>query len=278
MMIFSNKNNCFHLLLMIPIIFIISITQTCIAETKNNIIRIATTSSTVNSGLIKILEPAFESKYPYKLEVSVSGSGNALRRARTGKVDLTITHSPLTEEKLIKDGYGIERHLLMKNEFILAGPLNDPANITKSENIITALKSIALQQASFISRGDDSGTHKKELYIWEMANIEPYGNWYIETGSGMGEALREADKQQSYILTDNGTWLALRKKLNLKTIVTGDERLSNPYSIIIVSPVKYPQVNHKGAKVFFDWILSPAGQQIIRDFKIDGMQLFTPYN
>jgi len=277
MMIFSNKNNYFHPLFMIFIMFIISITQTCIAETKNNIIRIATATSTVNSGLIKILAPAFESKYPYKLEISVSGSGNALRRARTGKVDLTITHSPLTEEKLIKGGYGTERHLLMKNEFILAGPLNDPSGIAKSDNIITALQSIASKQASFISRGDDSGTHKKELYIWEMANIEPYGNWYIETGSGMGEALKEADKQQSYILTDNGTWLALRKKLNLKAIVTGDERLSNPYSIILVNPVKYPQVNHKGAKVFLEWILSPAGQQIIRDFKIDGMQLFTPY-
>ena len=278
MAIFSNKNKYLHSLFTLSIIFIISIAQTCMAETKNNIIRVATTTSTANSGLMKILAPDFESKHPYKLEISVSGSGNALRRARTGKVDLTITHSPKTEEKMIKDGYGIERHLLMKNEFILVGPLNDPAGISKSKNIITALQSIAQQQAPFISRGDDSGTHKKELYIWKMANIEPYGNWYIETGSGMGEALKEADKNQSYILTDNGTWLALRKKLNLKAIVTGDEQLSNPYSIIIVNPVKYPQVNHKGAKAFIDWILSPAGQQIIRDFKIDGMQLFTPYN
>ena len=251
--------------------------QVCQAET-DNIIRVATTYTTVNSGLMKILVPAFESNHPYKLEISVTGSGNALRQARTGKTDLTITHSPLTEEKLVKDGYGVERHLLMKNEFILVGPVNDPAGIAKSGNIITALQSIARQQAAFISRGDDSGTHKKELYIWEMANIEPYGNWYFETGSGMGEALKEADKKQSYILTDNGTWLALRKRLNLKAIITGDEQLANPYSIIIVNPVKYPQLNHKGAKVFFDWLLSPAGQQIIRDFKIDGMQLFTPYN
>lgn len=248
------------------------------AETVNSIIRVATTTSVVNSGLMKVLVPAFESWHPYKLEISVSGSGNALRRARTGKSDLTITHSPSDEDKLVKDGYASKRHLLMKNEFILAGPENDPADIAKSANIITALQSIARQQVFFISRGDDSGTHKKELYVWRMANIEPYGDWYYETGSGMGAALTEASNKQSYIITDNGTWLAQRKKLKLKEIITGDKLLANPYSVITVNPEKYPSVNHKAAKVFYDWLLSPAGQNIISNFKIDGMQLFTPVN
>jgi len=244
------------------------------AEQSKNTIRLATTTSVVNSGLMKILTTTFESKHSYKINLFVSGSGNALRRARTGKADITITHSPNAETKLFKEGYAKVIKPLMKNKFILVGPQTDPAGIRNVDSVTAALKNIAMKKVTFISRGDDSGTHKKELSIWQKTNIEPYGDWYIETGSGMGDTLRTAKLEQAYTFSDNGTWLALRKQLNLTILFQDDPLLDNPYSITIVSPKKYPNINVKGAEIFMGWLLSNEGQALIKSYKLDGQQLF----
>lgn len=247
-----------------------------LASANNQMIRIATTTSTANSGLTARLIPAFEKSSGYRIELAVSGTGRALRQAREGKADLLIVHAPTAEQKFMQEGHGQKRQYLMKNQFIIVGPADDPAGISRIKSASQAFKVIAAKQTTFISRADDSGTHKKELGIWSAANIQPYGGWYFELGMGMGDSLQHANKLAAYILTDSATWLAKRKQLSLKELLRGDPELDNPYHLITVNHKKHPSVNVKGAQIFTQWIFSSQGQDIIRTFSVDQERLFTP--
>ena len=217
------------------------------------IIRLTTTTSAISSGLLETLKPAFEAESGYIIEVEAYGTGRALRSARDGNADVIIVHSPEAELKFINSGYGLERFPLMKNEFILTGPKNDPAGVTTVQDITNAFKAIARNRSKFVSRGDDSGTHKKELEIWNRSDIEPFGKWYIEYGHGMGKTLYYADKMNAYILVDRGTWLAKRGQLKLVQLFAGDAMLDNPYHIISINPARHPSINHEGAQRFIEW-------------------------
>lgn len=240
------------------------------------IIRLTTTTSAISSGLLEVLKPAFEAESGYAIEVEAYGTGRALRSARDGNADVIIVHSPEAELKFMNSGYGAERLPLMKNEFILAGPENDPAGVTAVPDIIGAFRAIARNRSQFISRGDDSGTHKKELEIWNRSNIEPFGRWYIEYGHGMGKTLYYANNMNAYILVDRGTWLAKRAQLKLVQLFAGDALLDNPYHIISINPARHPSVNQDGAQRFIDWMTSKRGQDMIQNFTIDGEQLYIP--
>ena len=237
-------------------------------------IRLATTTSTVNSGLMDILIPEFEANSNCSIILFVSGTGKALRNARVGQADVVIVHAPKAEQKFIDQGHGVARLPLMKNEFVLLGPATDPAEVVSLQDSIAAFKQIADKKAPFVSRGDDSGTHKKELSIWALAGIEPYADWYLEVGKGMADTLRFANQNNAYVMVDSSTWLAMRKRLELKLLLKGDSNLVNPYSVIAVNPGKHASVNKKAADVFIAWMLSPQAARLISDYKVDGEQLF----
>ncbi|BFM15513.1 substrate-binding domain-containing protein [Maricurvus nonylphenolicus] len=239
-------------------------------------IRLLTTSSTSNSGLMAILKPAFEAKTGYRLEVEAFGTGWALRMAAVGKADVIITHAPAAEKGFMAAGFGHERHYVMRNAFVIVGPASDPAGIRDSGDAKSALRRIAETKSAFISRGDDSGTHKKELDLWESAGLEPFGGWYVEYGHNMGKTLRHANEQQAYTLVDNGTWLAKRDNLKLQQLYQGEDSLNNPYHVISISPKLHPDNNHKGASAFVKWLLSDEAQRLIGDYKVDNEVLFMP--
>jgi tungstate transport system substrate-binding protein len=246
------------------------------AVSNNPVIRIATTTSTENSGLLKALLPAFKQQTGYAVHVIAVGTGKALRMGRDGDVDVVLVHAPRAEEQFVREGYGLKRHPVMYNDFVLVGPKSDPAQVMKDKDIEQALKKIANNQAAFISRGDDSGTHKKEKSLWQASNIDPRGSWYREAGQGMGKVLQIASELDAYTLTDRGTWIAYREKSPLVILSQGDKRLHNPYGIIAVSPARYPDINHAGAESLIRWITSSAGQQRIGNFTLSGDHLFTP--
>jgi tungstate transport system substrate-binding protein len=239
-------------------------------------IRLATTTSTENSGLLNVLLPAFEKNHNYKVKVISVGTGKALRLAREGDVDVVLVHARAAEDKLVADGYGVDRRDVMYNDFVLVGPAGDPAGIRGTTDAATALSRIAATQSLFVSRGDSSGTHKKELQLWQQAGTTPGGQWYREAGQGMGKVLQIAGELEAYTLTDRGTWLAYRNKVPLVIVTEGDKRLFNPYGIIAANPAKYPDLNYEGAKALIDWIVSPAAQKMIGDFTIDQQRLFVP--
>ena len=237
--------------------------------------KIATTTSTKGSGLLDTLLPAFEKDSGYKLKVFSVGTGTALRMGRQGKVDILLVHAPPAEKKFVSDGYGILRTPVMKNDFVIVGPKSDPAKIYSFAKVNKAFKQIYDNQKQFVSRGDDSGTHKKEMNIWSDCKIIPYGDWYFESGASMGASLQLANNKSAYILIDRGTWLAKRKSTNLILHVEGDSALINPYHVIAVNPKKYPNTNLKAATKFIKWITGIQGQKIINELRIDGEQLFT---
>jgi tungstate transport system substrate-binding protein len=240
------------------------------------VIRLATTTSTDNSGLLAYLLPAFEHSSGYKVHVIAVGTGKALRMGQDGDVDVVMVHARAAEDKFMAAGYGVNRRDLMYNDFVIVGPRNDPAGIAKTKDAAAALARIAAQHAAFVSRGDDSGTHKKEQQLWKAAGIAPAGSWYRPIGQGMEQALQIASELQGYTLADRGTWLALRKKLDLDILLQGNAQLFNPYGVIAVNPARYPDVNYQGAMAFIDWLTSPAGQNTIAAFRIDGQNLFFP--
>lgn len=235
---------------------------------------IGSTTSTKGSGLFDLLIPKFEKETGIKTKVFSVGTGTALRMARQGKVDVLLVHAPSAETKLIADGYGISRVPIMKNDFIVVGPKSDPAKIHKFEDVNLAFKNIHLSQSQFISRADDSGTHKKEVAIWKACKISPSGDWYYEVGASMKMSLNTANSQSAYILVDRGTWLANRKSLNLIIHVEGDRLLENPYHAIAVNPKKHKHVNISAANKFINWLTSSQGHNIINQLKIDNEQLF----
>ncbi len=239
-------------------------------------IRLATTTSTDNSGLLAALLPPFEEKYGVRVDVIAVGTGRALKLGENGDVDVVLVHAREAEDEFIEKGFGINRRDVMHNDFVLVGPESDPARIRQAPSASGALTTIAEAEAPFISRGDDSGTHKKELTLWQAAEIRPEGDWYVEAGQGMAAALHMADEKRAYTLVDRGTWIAFAHKLELTALFEGDPDMFNPYGIIAVNPSLHPHVNHTGAMRLITWITSPEGQKAIGSYKMKGERLFTP--
>ncbi|KHF25732.1 substrate-binding domain-containing protein [Solemya velum gill symbiont] len=246
----------------------------CAAD--NQVIRLATTTSTVNSGLLDKLLPNFEQESGYQVHVIAVGTGKALRMGRDGDVDVVLVHAPAAEQKFVADGYGEQRFAVMYNSFVILGPAEDPAGVKKAKTTSDVLAKIHSTNAFFVSRGDDSGTHKKELSLWKDAGLTPSGDWYREAGQGMGKVIQIADEMNAYTLADKGTWLAYREKSRLRITFQSDTKLHNPYGIIEVSKSLYPDLNHSGAEALITWITSKDAQQQIADYRIHDEQLFVP--
>jgi len=248
-------------------------TQITVAK---DVLRMSTTTSTENSGLLAVLHPVFEKKYNTRLDVIAVGTGKALRIGGNGDVDVVFVHAPAAELKYVELGDFIDRYPVMYNDFVIIGPENDPADITSAKTALDALRKIAESSSAFISRGDDSGTHKKEKQLWKQLGIEPKGAWYAAAGQGMGAVLRIADEKQAYTLTDRGTQIAFSDKISLKILFEGTPELFNPYHVMAVNPEKHPHVNYDAAKKYIDFVTSEQGQKIIAEYKKGGQQLFYP--
>lgn len=240
------------------------------------ILRMATTTSTENTGLLPVLNAPFAAKNNVRLDVIAVGSGKALKLGENGDVDVLLVHAPKAEEKFVADGFGLDRTAVMYNDFILVGPKSDPEAIKSASSAEEALKKISLGKTPFISRGDDSGTHKKELELWEKTAIKPVGNWYISAGQGMSAVLRMADDKQAYTLTDRGTFLAYQDKTQLVILFEGGAGLLNPYHVIAVNPKRNAHIKYELAKKYIDYVVGAEGQTIIGNFKKDGNVLFHP--
>jgi tungstate transport system substrate-binding protein len=240
-------------------------------------LKLATTTSTDNSGLLKELLPPFEKMLNVRVDVIAVGTGKALELGKNGDVDIVLVHARSAEDQFVEEGYGVNRRDVMYNDFIILGPADDPAGIKGMKDAVAALKAIAGKEAGFASRGDDSGTHKREKILWKEAGIEPSGDWYMETGQGMGATLQVADEKRAYTISDRGTYLAYKGKIELEILVEGDtERLANPYGIIAVNPAVHSHVNYVYAMALIGWVTSVEGQKIIGEFKQFGELLFYP--
>jgi tungstate transport system substrate-binding protein len=239
---------------------------------------LATTTSTQDSGLLDVLIPQFEDEHDYKVKTIAVGSGEALRLAAEGEADVVLAHSPKAEEEFMAAGNGEDRLVVMHNDFVIVGPDDDPAGIKDAATAAEALQKIAESESIFMSRGDESGTHTKELSLWTAAEIEPSGSWYQETGQGMGATLTVAGEKQGYTLSDRGTYLAQKDNLDLALLFEGDKALFNQYHVIVVNPEKHTKVNAEGARAFAAFITSPSVQATIGQFGVEdyGQALFTP--
>jgi tungstate transport system substrate-binding protein len=242
----------------------------------NGAVRLATTTSTANSGLLDYLLPRFEQQCDCKVHVIAVGTGKALKLGEDGNVDVVLVHARAAEDAFVAAGHGVDRRDVMYNDFVLIGPAEDPAGIRGETDVVGAMRKIAHSQARFISRGDDSGTHKMEQHYWQLAGIAPDGSWYLSAGQGMGEVLIMAGEMRGYTLTDRGTYVSYRDQLELPILLQGDARMFNPYGIIAVNPQKYPEINHQGANALIEWLTSTSGQALIASYKVQGEQLFTP--
>jgi len=246
------------------------------AETK--VLKLATTTSTEDTGLLDYLLPEFTKDTGYEVQVIAVGTGQAIEMGEAGDVDVILVHSRAAEDKFVEEGYGVDRRDVMYNDFLIIGPADDPAGIKGEPDVLKAFAAIKEKQAPFVSRGDDSGTDKKEKGIWQKANITPEGDWYIEVGQGMGDTFRMADEKKAYTLIDRGTYLALKDNYQLEPMVEGSPDLLNPYGVIPVNPEKHPNVDFEGATAFAEWLTSEKGQKMIGEFGVDkfGQQLFVP--
>jgi tungstate transport system substrate-binding protein len=247
------------------------------APAQDRHIVVASTTSTEQSGLFGYLLPLFTKKTGIEVRVVAQGTGQALQTGMRGDADLVLVHDPQSERKFVEEGFGVKRHPVMYNDFVLVGPAEDPAGVKGMKDAAAALSKIAATGALFAARGDDSGTHKAELRLWAAAGSDPKGqSWYRETGSGMGPTLNTAAGLGAYALTDRATWIAFANKQDLALLVEGDRRLFNQYAAILVNPEKHPHVKAEWAQAFIDWLVSPEGQEAIAGFKIGGQQLFFP--
>jgi tungstate transport system substrate-binding protein len=242
----------------------------------HDFITVASTTSTEQSGLFGHILPIFKEKSGIEVRVIAQGTGQALDTGRRGDADVVFVHAETAEETFVADGFGVDRREVMYNDFVIVGPGDDPAKIKGGKEPVAALKKIAGTNATFASRGDDSGTHKAELALWEQAGIEPSGEWYRELGTGMGPTLNTSAQMPAYTLTDRATWLSFENKGPLEIVVEGDPKLFNQYGVILVNPKKHPHVKAEQGQVFIDWLVSSEGQQAIADFRIGGQQLFFP--
>jgi tungstate transport system substrate-binding protein len=242
-------------------------------------ILLQSTTSTQNSGLFEYLLPKFKEKTGIDVKVVAVGTGQALKNAENGDGDVVLSHAKAAEEKFVADGFGVKRVEVMYNDFIIVGPKADPAKIAGGSNALEAMKKIAEAKAPFASRGDDSGTHKAELKLWKEAGVDPKaasGEWYRETGSGMGATLNTAAGMGAYTLTDRATFASFANKQDMAVLVQGDKALHNQYAAILVNPAKHPHVKAAEAQAFIDWLVSPDGQTTIAGFRVDGEQVFFP--
>ncbi len=264
-----------------PLIFLMTLAfSSAQAVTKSDSdkqpIRMATTTSTENSGLLNYLLPEFKNDTGYDVHVIAVGTGKALRLGRDGDVDVVLVHAPGAEKDFVDHNYGVKRFPVMYNDFVIIGPPSDPAKLKQSSSINDAFKRIQETGSLFVSRGDDSGTHKKEKKIWQAVKIEPKGDWYREAGQGMGKVIQMANELEAYTLTDRGTWLSYQNKVQMQIAYEGDSLLFNPYGIIAVNPARYPDINNKGAEALINWITSKRGQKLIGQYKKFNQVLFTP--
>ncbi|MGR5068195.1 MULTISPECIES: substrate-binding domain-containing protein [Vibrio] len=250
------------------------VSYSAISAQEGEHIRLATTTSTYHSGLLDYLLPQFEKDTGYKVDIIAAGTGKALKMGENGDVDLVITHAPKAESVFVENGYGVLPRKLMYNDFVIVGPKSDPAQVNDDKTVFEVFKEIADKDAIFISRGDDSGTHKKELGIWAQTKMEPSFGGYRSVGQGMGPTLNMAAEMQGYTMSDRGTWLAYQNKLDLVILFQGDKALFNPYQVILVNPERYPTINYQGAKAFSDWLVNPRGQELINSFRLNGKPLF----
>jgi tungstate transport system substrate-binding protein len=260
----------------LPIVLAIAAWPLSAAE---RFITLASTTSTQASGLFDYLLPQFIAKMGVEVRVVAVGTGQALKLGEKGDADVLLVHDKAGELKFIKQGYGVDRRQVMYNDFILVGPSADPAKIRGLKDAVLAFRKIAQTRAPFISRGDDSGTHRQELRLWEEGKIDvksASGTWYKEVGAGMGAALNTAAGMNAYTLSDRATWLSFKNRADLILVVEGDPQLFNQYSVILVNPAKHKHVKQAEAVAFMDWLTSPEGQQAIADFKIEGQSLFYP--
>ncbi len=246
---------------------------------KEGFIIVQSTTSTQNSGLLDDIVPKFKGKTGIDVRVVAVGTGQAIKNAMNGDGDVLLVHAKSAEERFVAEGWGLERYDVMYNDFVIVGPKSDPARIAGMKDAKAALKKIAGTRAIFASRGDDSGTHKKERALWTTAGIDPSkdsGGWYRETGSGMGSTLNTGVGMGAYVLTDRATWISFQNKGDFKILVEGDPELFNQYGVILVNPKKHPKVKAAFGQAFIDWITGPDGQAAIASFQVNGQQLFYP--
>jgi len=249
------------------------------APAQDQSIIVASTTSTQDSGLFAHILPLFKAKTGIDVKVVALGTGQALDTGRRGDADVLLVHAKAQEEKFVTDGFGVKRYPVMYNDFVLIGPKSDPAGIKGMTDVAKGLQAIKAKEASFVSRGDRSGTHIAELDLWKAAGIDigkDRGPWYKEIGQGMGAALNVASATGAYVLADRGTWLAFKNRGDLDILVAGDKRLFNQYGVILVNPARHPHVKKELGQAFIDWLVSPEGQRAIADYKIGGAQLFYP--
>lgn len=257
-------------------LLLISLSLMTFASQAMEHLRLSTTTSTENSGLLAVLNPVFEQKFNAKVDVIAVGTGKALKIGSRGDVDIVFVHAPAAELEYVKTGDFIDRQAVMHNDFVIVGPASDPAAVSEVSSAIEALAKIATTKSEFVSRGDDSGTHKKEKALWARADLKPQGQWYIKAGQGMGAVLKMADEKQAYTLTDRGTQIAYAGQLSLSVKYEGDEALFNPYHVMAVNPLKHPHVRYELARQYIDFVTGEEGQKIIADFRIKEQQLFYP--
>jgi tungstate transport system substrate-binding protein len=251
------------------------------ADIAGETLTLTTTTSTYDTGLLDALNAPFEDRYGVTVDAVAQGTGAALETARNGDSDVVMVHARSLEDDFMREGYGVNRRDLMFNDFVVVGPESDPAGIEGSDSATAAFTAIAESGSTFVSRGDNSGTHTKELGIWDAAEADPGGDWYQETGQGMGEVLNIADEQGAYTLSDRGTYLSQQSELSLVILVQGPiedgpERLANPYGVMAVNPAVHDNVNYQLAMAYIGFLTSPRGQDLIADYTANGEQLFFP--
>jgi len=244
--------------------------------TKEKEILLATTTSTENSGLLDYILPEFEKASGISVKVVAVGTGAALEMGRNGEADVLLVHAKASEEEFVAEGHGLERHDVMYNDFVIIGPEADGTNLPVGNDAVDSFRFINDHKLEFYSRGDDSGTNKKELSLWSMAGIEPKGDWYVSVGKGMGDTITMTDEGLGYTLTDRATYLSMKDNIDLSIIIEGDPLLFNQYGVIPVNPEKNDAINEAGAKAFVEWIISEEGQDLISSYKKYGEILFKP--
>jgi tungstate transport system substrate-binding protein len=266
-----------RILLATAVLLSTALSGAAIAQEKS--IVVSSTTSTTDSGLFNHILPLFKAKTGIDVKIVSQGTGQALDTGRRGDSDVVFVHAKGLEEKFVANGFGGKRFPVMYNDFVLIGPKSDPAGIKGSKDIAAALKTIRAKGAAFISRGDKSGTHTAELNLWKVAGIDiakDKSDWYKEIGQGMGAALNTASATNGYVLSDRATWINFKNRGELEIVVEGDQRLFNQYGVILVNPEKHQHVKKELGQVFIDWLVSPEGQKVIADYRINGQQLFFP--
>ncbi len=245
---------------------------------QSRVVVLSTTTSTQDSGLLEVLIPIFERRTGYSVKTVAVGTGQALALAARGEADVTLAHAPALEKRYVAEGKMLNRRLVMYNDFVLVGPPADPAGIKRTKRAVEAMKRVAEARARFVSRGDGSGTHNLEMALWKQAGIAPQGDWYVESGQGMGATLGIANDRQAYTISDRATLLAFGRRVTLPIMVEGDRPLLNIYSVMEVNPANGPRVNAAGGKAFADFVVSPEAQELIRGFGVEryGRPLFVP--